>query len=151
MAGRWWTWAPDWEPFCTRSVTSGPRTYFCEGSCHSRRTELVLQVLQRNQSPSSDCTGPCVCACVCLQGHVFSSCSQLIGLELSQQFVTLQNDMVQKYKLADRVKVHTHNHTQCTYTACPPGDAVSRVSLSRSSIPTFSNRTFCCRMQMSSS
>lgn len=38
-------------------------------------------------------------------GHVFSSSSQLIGLELSEEFVTLQNDMVQKYQLADRVKV----------------------------------------------
>lgn len=42
---------------------------------------------------------------------MFSSCSQLIGLELSQQFVTLQNDMVHKYRLADRVKVNTHTHT----------------------------------------
>lgn len=57
---------------------------------------------------------------------MFSSSSQLIGLELSEEFVTLQNDMVQKYQLADRVKVHTQPHTvRCV--VCPPGDAVSRV------------------------
>lgn len=42
---------------------------------------------------------------VCVQGHVFSSSSQLIGLELSEEFVKLQNDIVQKYQLTDRVKV----------------------------------------------
>uniref|UniRef100_A0A3Q3X749 Uncharacterized protein n=1 Tax=Mola mola TaxID=94237 RepID=A0A3Q3X749_MOLML len=41
-------------------------------------------------------------------GHVFSSASQLIGLELSEEFVKLQNDIMQKYKLTDRIKVlHT--------------------------------------------
>lgn len=47
---------------------------------------------------------------VCVQGHVFSSSPQLIGLELSEEFVKLQKDIVQKYQLADRVKVHTHTH-----------------------------------------
>lgn len=51
---------------------------------------------------------------MCVQGHVFSLSSQLIGLEISEEFVKLQNDIVQKYQLADRVKVHTHTHTvQC--------------------------------------
>lgn len=49
---------------------------------------------------------------VCVQGHVFSSSSQLIGLELSEEFVKLQNDIVQKYQLTDRVKVHIHR-VQC--------------------------------------
>ncbi|XP_076604020.1 uncharacterized protein LOC143331228 [Chaetodon auriga] len=41
-------------------------------------------------------------------GYVFSSASQLIGLELSGEFVELQNDVLQKYKLTDRIKVlHT--------------------------------------------
>ncbi|XP_070776934.1 uncharacterized protein [Enoplosus armatus] len=41
-------------------------------------------------------------------GYVFSSASQLIGLELSNEFVKLQNDILQKYKLMDRIKVlHT--------------------------------------------
>ncbi|XP_038583980.1 uncharacterized protein zgc:109986 isoform X2 [Micropterus salmoides] len=40
--------------------------------------------------------------------YVFSSASQLIGLELSDEFVKLQNDILQKYKLTDRIKVlHT--------------------------------------------
>ncbi|XP_062252929.1 uncharacterized protein zgc:109986 isoform X1 [Platichthys flesus] len=39
-------------------------------------------------------------------GHVYSSASRLIGLELSEDFVRLQNDMLQKYKLNDRVQVH---------------------------------------------
>lgn len=44
---------------------------------------------------------------MCVQGHVFSSSSQLIGLEISEEFVKLQNDIVQKYQLTDRVKVLT--------------------------------------------
>ncbi|XP_070835435.1 uncharacterized protein [Chaetodon trifascialis] len=41
-------------------------------------------------------------------GYVFSSASQLIGLELSGEFVELQNDILQKYKLTDRIQVlHT--------------------------------------------
>lgn len=41
-------------------------------------------------------------------GHVFSSASQLVGLELSEDFVKLQNDIVKKYKLMDRIQVlHT--------------------------------------------
>ncbi|XP_044021539.1 uncharacterized protein zgc:109986 isoform X2 [Siniperca chuatsi] len=41
-------------------------------------------------------------------GYVFSSASQLVGLELSDEFVKLQNDVLQKYKLTDRIKVlHT--------------------------------------------
>ncbi|CAB1416289.1 unnamed protein product [Pleuronectes platessa] len=38
-------------------------------------------------------------------GHVYSSASRLIGLELSEDFVRLQNDMLQKYKLNDRVQL----------------------------------------------
>ncbi|KAM9341776.1 uncharacterized protein ABDE67_015431 [Symphorus nematophorus] len=41
-------------------------------------------------------------------GHMFSSASQLIGVELSEDFVKLQNDIVHKYQLMDRIKVlHT--------------------------------------------
>ncbi|XP_069391323.1 uncharacterized protein [Paralichthys olivaceus] len=38
-------------------------------------------------------------------GYVYSSASQLLGLELSEDFVRLQNNMLQKYKLNDRVQV----------------------------------------------
>ncbi|XP_068195371.1 uncharacterized protein zgc:109986 [Antennarius striatus] len=41
-------------------------------------------------------------------GYVFSSAAQLIGLELSGEFVKLQNDVLQKYSLTDRIQVfHT--------------------------------------------
>ncbi|CAF89627.1 unnamed protein product [Tetraodon nigroviridis] len=41
-------------------------------------------------------------------GYVFSSASQLIGLEISEEFVKLQKDIVEKYQLTDRIKVlHT--------------------------------------------
>ncbi|XP_070698822.1 uncharacterized protein [Pempheris klunzingeri] len=41
-------------------------------------------------------------------GHVFSSASQLVGLEISEEFVKLQNEILQKYKLTDRIQVlHT--------------------------------------------
>ncbi|KAM9842643.1 uncharacterized protein ACBR49_014036 isoform 2-T2 [Aulostomus maculatus] len=38
-------------------------------------------------------------------GYVYSSASQLVGLELSEEFVQLQNDVLQKYQLTDRVQV----------------------------------------------
>ncbi|XP_022621872.1 uncharacterized protein LOC111237171 [Seriola dumerili] len=38
-------------------------------------------------------------------GYVYSSASRLLGLELSEEFVQLQNNMLQKYRLNDRVKV----------------------------------------------
>ncbi|XP_034431685.1 uncharacterized protein zgc:109986 isoform X1 [Hippoglossus hippoglossus] len=38
-------------------------------------------------------------------GYVYSSASRLIGLELSEDFVRLQNNMLQKYRLNDRVQV----------------------------------------------
>ncbi|XP_073340019.1 uncharacterized protein [Pagrus major] len=37
--------------------------------------------------------------------HVFSSASQLIGVELCDEFVKLQNDIIQKYQLTDRIQV----------------------------------------------
>uniref|UniRef100_A0AAQ4RY99 Zgc:109986 n=1 Tax=Gasterosteus aculeatus aculeatus TaxID=481459 RepID=A0AAQ4RY99_GASAC len=41
-------------------------------------------------------------------GHVFSSASQLIGLEINEEFVKLQNNILQKYKMTDRIQVlHT--------------------------------------------
>ncbi|XP_068608490.1 uncharacterized protein zgc:109986 [Brachionichthys hirsutus] len=41
-------------------------------------------------------------------GYVFSSAAQLIGLELSGDFVQLQNGVLQKYSLTDRIQVlHT--------------------------------------------
>ncbi|KAL6106103.1 uncharacterized protein ACO6RY_07475 [Pungitius sinensis] len=41
-------------------------------------------------------------------GHVFSSASQLIGLEINEEFVHLQNNILQKYKMTDRIQVlHT--------------------------------------------
>ena len=67
--------------------------------------------------PLAVCVCVCVCVCVSAQGHVFSSASQLIGLELSEEFVKLQNDIMQKYKLTDRIKVqsvHTE-YTQSTH------------------------------------
>ncbi|XP_075963393.1 uncharacterized protein LOC142967747 isoform X1 [Anarhichas minor] len=41
-------------------------------------------------------------------GYVFSSSSQLIGLEISEEFVKLQKNILQKYKMTDRIQVlHT--------------------------------------------
>lgn len=45
---------------------------------------------------------------------MFSSASQLIGLEISEEFVKLQNDIVEKYQLTDRVKV-PRIHTEYTH------------------------------------
>lgn len=47
----------------------------------------------------------CVCMCVCVQGYVYSSASRLLGLEISEAFVRLQDSMLHKYKLTDRVQV----------------------------------------------
>lgn len=44
---------------------------------------------------------------------MFSSASQLIGLEISEEFVKLQKDIVDKYQLTDRIKVPTI-HTEYT-------------------------------------
>ncbi|XP_072221918.1 uncharacterized protein [Leuresthes tenuis] len=38
-------------------------------------------------------------------GYVYSSAARLLGLELNEEFVRLQNDMLQKYGLTDRVQV----------------------------------------------
>nr|XP_020442033.1 uncharacterized protein LOC109951720 isoform X1 [Monopterus albus] len=38
-------------------------------------------------------------------GYVYSSASQLIGLELNEEFVRLQNDVLDRYRLKDRVQV----------------------------------------------
>lgn len=51
--------------------------------------------------------------CVCFQGYVFSSASQLIGLEISEEFVQLQKDIVEKYQLTDRIQV-PRIHTEYT-------------------------------------
>ncbi|XP_042338063.1 uncharacterized protein zgc:109986 isoform X2 [Plectropomus leopardus] len=41
-------------------------------------------------------------------GHVFSSASHLIGLEINEEFVNLQRNILQKYKMTDRIQVlHT--------------------------------------------
>ncbi|XP_037618936.1 uncharacterized protein zgc:109986 isoform X1 [Sebastes umbrosus] len=41
-------------------------------------------------------------------GYVFSSSSQIVGLEITDEFVELQNKILQKYKMADRIQVlHT--------------------------------------------
>ncbi|XP_056282828.1 uncharacterized protein zgc:109986 isoform X2 [Pseudoliparis swirei] len=41
-------------------------------------------------------------------GYVFSSASQLVGLEISEEFVKLQNNILQKYNMMDRLQVlHT--------------------------------------------
>ncbi|XP_029349747.1 uncharacterized protein LOC115035859 [Echeneis naucrates] len=46
-------------------------------------------------------------------GYVYSSASRLLGLELSEEFVQLQNKMLHKYRLTDRVQVlHTDVCTQ---------------------------------------
>ncbi|XP_043998623.1 uncharacterized protein zgc:109986 [Gambusia affinis] len=46
-------------------------------------------------------------------GYVYSSASRLIGLELSEDFVRLQNDMLHKYGMSDRVQVlHANVCTQ---------------------------------------
>ncbi|MEQ2232899.1 hypothetical protein ILYODFUR_016213 [Ilyodon furcidens] len=42
-------------------------------------------------------------------GYVYSSASRLIGLELSEDFVRLQNDILHKYRLADRIQVFHAN------------------------------------------
>nr|XP_013770481.1 PREDICTED: uncharacterized protein LOC102205492 [Pundamilia nyererei] len=51
------------------------------------------------------CVCVCVCVCVCIQGYVYSSASRLLGLEISEGFVRLQDSMLHKYKLTDRVQV----------------------------------------------
>ncbi|XP_034530823.1 uncharacterized protein zgc:109986 [Notolabrus celidotus] len=38
-------------------------------------------------------------------GYMYSSASQLVGVEISEEFVKLQNDIVQKYNLTDRIQV----------------------------------------------
>ncbi|XP_074548367.1 uncharacterized protein LOC141806644 [Halichoeres trimaculatus] len=38
-------------------------------------------------------------------GYLFSSASQLVGVEICEDFVKLQNDMVLKYNLTDRIQV----------------------------------------------
>ncbi|XP_041828680.1 uncharacterized protein zgc:109986 [Melanotaenia boesemani] len=38
-------------------------------------------------------------------GYVYSSASQLLGLELNEEFVRLQNEMLHKYSMTDRVQV----------------------------------------------
>uniref|UniRef100_A0A1A8N4X0 Methyltransferase type 11 domain-containing protein n=2 Tax=Nothobranchius rachovii TaxID=451742 RepID=A0A1A8N4X0_9TELE len=38
-------------------------------------------------------------------GYLYSSASQLLGLELNKDFVRLQNEILQKYRLTDRVQV----------------------------------------------
>ncbi|XP_034418966.1 uncharacterized protein zgc:109986 isoform X2 [Cyclopterus lumpus] len=41
-------------------------------------------------------------------GHVFSSASRLVGLEISEEFVKLQKNILQKYNFMDRIQVlHT--------------------------------------------
>ncbi|KAM3595583.1 uncharacterized protein V6R79_025644 [Siganus canaliculatus] len=41
-------------------------------------------------------------------GHVFSSASRLIGVEINEEFVKLQNDVLQRFRLTDRIQVlHT--------------------------------------------
>ncbi|KAF6724137.1 hypothetical protein FQA47_003587 [Oryzias melastigma] len=46
-------------------------------------------------------------------GYVYSSASRLVGVELSEDFVRMQNEMLQKYKMTDRVQVlHTDVCTQ---------------------------------------
>ncbi|PWA29761.1 hypothetical protein CCH79_00007744, partial [Gambusia affinis] len=63
-------------------------------------------------------------------GYVYSSASRLIGLELSEDFVRLQNDMLHKYGMSDRVQVrvsdrpssllsHRHSHTPLIKTTPP--------------------------------
>lgn len=42
---------------------------------------------------------------MCVQGYVYSSASHLIGLELNEEFVRLQNDVLDRYRLKDRVQV----------------------------------------------
>ncbi|XP_034418973.1 uncharacterized protein zgc:109986 isoform X8 [Cyclopterus lumpus] len=42
------------------------------------------------------------------KGHVFSSASRLVGLEISEEFVKLQKNILQKYNFMDRIQVlHT--------------------------------------------
>lgn len=59
-----------------------------------------------------------MCVCVCAQGYVYSSASKLVGLELSGDFARMQNDMLQKYQMTDRVQVglrtSTNNQSGCT-------------------------------------
>ena len=42
---------------------------------------------------------------------MYSSASRLIGLELSEDFVRLQNNMLQKHRLNDRVQVGVEHQT----------------------------------------
>ncbi|KAE8290422.1 hypothetical protein D5F01_LYC12148 [Larimichthys crocea] len=56
-------------------------------------------------------------------GHVFSSASRLVGLEINEEFVKLQQEVLNKYKMTDRTQVthtaHTHTlHTHYSTTCC---------------------------------
>ncbi|KAM9354034.1 uncharacterized protein KZ484_012211 isoform 2-T2 [Pholidichthys leucotaenia] len=114
------------DSLCERGVMS--RTYCL--SCGSHRTAPLdfishsfsiseLHFLFQNVLP--DLTGRMLVdvgsrlGAVLYGGYVYSSASQLIGLELSEEFVRLQNDVLHKYKLTDRVQVlHADVCTQDT-------------------------------------
>ncbi|XP_023207942.1 uncharacterized protein LOC102226181 isoform X2 [Xiphophorus maculatus] len=54
-------------------------------------------------------------------GYVYSSASRLIGLELSEDFVRLQNDTLHKYGLSDRVQSLEVHHAGLQEERSPAG------------------------------
>jgi len=53
--------------------------------------------------------------CFTLQAYLYSSASRILGVELDRSFCDLQERIVQKYNMADRVEVGAHTHTHRIY------------------------------------
>jgi len=50
--------------------------------------------------------------CFTLQAYLYSSASRILGVELDRSFCDLQERIVQKYNMADRVKVGAYTNTE---------------------------------------
>ncbi|XP_040916700.1 uncharacterized protein zgc:109986 isoform X2 [Toxotes jaculatrix] len=104
------------DSLCEEGTMS--RTYCLScGSCRTAPLDFIshsfsvseLQFLFQNVLP--DLSGRMLVdvgsrlGAVLYGGYVYSSASRLLGLELSEEFVRLQNNMILKYRLNDRVQV----------------------------------------------
>ena len=49
------------------------------------------------------------------QGYLYSSATQLVGVEISAEFVRLQNMAVEKYGFSDRIQVECLSHTRAIH------------------------------------
>ncbi|XP_067469548.1 uncharacterized protein zgc:109986 isoform X1 [Thunnus thynnus] len=104
------------DSLCEEGTMSRSYCLSC-GSCRTAALDFIshsfsvseLQFLFQNVLP--DLSGRTLVdvgsrlGAVLYGGYVYSSASQLVGLELSEEFVRLQNDVLQKYRLTDRVQV----------------------------------------------